>query len=772
MGNRTDMRLFLPLLAGAFSILFAQQAPQPRKIQVLIVTGQDKHPWRESTPYLRGLLEQTGKFEVRVTEEFHGTSPETLAPYDALVLNYSDEKLTVPPWSEATKQALLSFVRSGKGLVVYHHAAASFQDWPEYRALLGCVWRTGQSHHAPVHDYKVDIQDPDHPITRGLTSLMAETDELYAGLECEPSDKFHVLATGWDDHSLYRVKQGEKPPSGPSRNEPLLWTLNYGSGRVFATMLGNDMRAVHTPGFISTFVRGAEWAATGKVTIPPPVSSPRSTPAGWLSFGGDSQRTGWARGETLLKKENVGNLELKWKAQLDNSPKELTSLAAPVVVDQVKTDRGIKEYVIVAGSSDDIFAIDADTGKTVWQKKFSAEGAPSRRTSTLCPFALNATPAIQAGRPQTVYVISSDGKLHALSAVDGEDRSAPRQFVPPFSKNWSLNIAENVLYTAVSQGCNGVMSGVYSVDISQPDQPIRDFQAGRPGIWGRAGVAISPVSGTVFAETGDGVFDPNAGSWGDTFLALSPRDLRVTDYYTPANREWLTRKDLDMGCMTPVVFEFNGKEYLVGGGKEGRLFLLDTSSLGGTSHREPLLRTDLLTNADAAYAGHGFWGSFGTWMDATKTRWLFAPAWGPPHPDAISSFPITNGDATAGSIMAFRIEGNNGSPALKPSWISRGLNVPEPPIVANGVVFALSSGEDVRQADAVGKGLNTVERVHGSGHAVLYALDAETGKQLFSSGGAISSFTHFGGIAVSNGRVFVTAWDGTVYAFGIKNEQR
>ena len=160
------------------------------------------------------------------------------------MLNYSDEKLAVPPWSDATKGTLLSAVRSGKGLVVYHHSAASFQDWPEYEELVGCVWRTGQSHHSPVHNYKVDIQDANHPIMRGLASFMAETDELYAGLKCQPSNRFHVLATGWDDHSLYRAKPNEAPPSGPSRDEPLLWTLNYGSGRVFATMLGNDMRAV------------------------------------------------------------------------------------------------------------------------------------------------------------------------------------------------------------------------------------------------------------------------------------------------------------------------------------------------------------------------------------------------------------------------------------------------------------------------------------------------------------------------------------------------
>ena len=256
------------MLLFACAALSAQTTPP--KIQVLIITGQDKHPWRDSSPYLRDLLNQTGRFEVRVTEEFHGAGPETLAPYDVAVLDYSDEKLDVPDWSDATKAALLEFVRSGKGLVVYHHSAASFQHWAEYEKLIGCVWRTGVSHHSPVHDYTVKIQDGDHPITRGMTpTFMAQTDELYAGLECQPSPTFHVLATGWDDHSRYKGRPHEPSPDSPSQDEPLLWTLSYGSGRVFATMLGNDMRAVHTPGFISTFVRGAEWAATGAVTIPP-----------------------------------------------------------------------------------------------------------------------------------------------------------------------------------------------------------------------------------------------------------------------------------------------------------------------------------------------------------------------------------------------------------------------------------------------------------------------------------------------------------------------
>jgi type 1 glutamine amidotransferase len=265
------MKSLIPVLILISTLALCGQAPPaPHKIQVLIITGQDKHPWRETTLYLREILTQTDRFEVRVTEEFRHGNLESLAAYDVAVLNYSDEKLDIPSWSPVTKDALLAYVRSGKGLVVYHHSAASFQDWEEFGKLAGCVWRTVGSHHAPVHDYKVDIRDMEHPITRGMGPFMAKSDELYAGLKCRPPAGFHVLATGWDDHALYVAKPPDPLPEGPSRDEPLLWTVSYGSGRVFATMLGNDMRAVRTAGFVATFVRGTEWAATGAVTIPLP----------------------------------------------------------------------------------------------------------------------------------------------------------------------------------------------------------------------------------------------------------------------------------------------------------------------------------------------------------------------------------------------------------------------------------------------------------------------------------------------------------------------
>ena len=289
------------------------------------------------------------------------------------------------------------------------------------------------------------------------------------------------------------------------------------------------------------------------------------------------------------------------------------------------------------------------------------------------------------------------------------------------------------------------------------------------GIWGRGGPVVG-FDGKVYGETGDGPYDAAAGKYSDTFLALSPKDLKLVDYYTPANRDWITRKDLDMGNISPVIFDYKGRELMVGAGKEGILFLLDAKSLGGDTHRKPLYRSPLYTNEDVDFAGRGFWGAFASWQDEKGTRWVYAPAWGPPHAKA-PAFAVTNGPAPNGSIMAFKVEDKDGHPVLAPAWISRDMNVPEPPVIANGVVFAVSSGEFVRQAKESGALFSSKERADMAvGNATLFAFDAETGKELFSSGKTMPSFTHFSGIAISNGRVFVTTFDSTLYAFSVKPE--
>jgi uncharacterized protein len=258
------------------SLIDAQQPPAgPPKIQTLIITGQNGHDWRGTTPLLRKALEDTGKFEVRVTEEFRGGGPETLAPYDVLVLNYFEGGRPERRWGERADNAFLDFVRSGKGVVIYHFAMAAFDGWTEYEKMSGGNWRPNNGHHSAPHNYTVDIKDTEHPITKGLKlSFPQANDELYANLRWQPAGSYHVLATAYDDHELYKASRTDarapQPLEGAGATEPMLWTVDYGKGRVFVTALGHVGENVQTPAFTTTFTRGVEWAATGKVTLPIP----------------------------------------------------------------------------------------------------------------------------------------------------------------------------------------------------------------------------------------------------------------------------------------------------------------------------------------------------------------------------------------------------------------------------------------------------------------------------------------------------------------------
>jgi type 1 glutamine amidotransferase len=255
-----------------FLVPLAAQQPQPapQKIETLIITGQNGHDWRGTTPLLRKALEDTGKFVVRVNEEFRGAGPETLAPYDLVVLNYYELRKPELRWGPRAEDALLDFVRSGKGVVIYHFSVAAFDGWVEYEKMCAGNWRPKNGHHSAAHDFKVEIKEPDHPITRGLkTDFLQPKDELYANLRWQPADQYRVLATAWDEHALYQGK-ARQPIPGDGIHQPMLWVLPYGQGRVFATALGHDVPAVQTPAFVVTFTRGAEWAATGAVTLPVP----------------------------------------------------------------------------------------------------------------------------------------------------------------------------------------------------------------------------------------------------------------------------------------------------------------------------------------------------------------------------------------------------------------------------------------------------------------------------------------------------------------------
>ncbi|MCX8108108.1 MAG: ThuA domain-containing protein [Verrucomicrobiae bacterium] len=251
--NNSERRNMHRALIGLASWLAVacMAAESPSKVRVLIVTGDDvspAHNWAEVAATTRQILESSGKFEVKVCEDAGiFDSASSLSRYDLVYFTMYNAR--TPTISDQAKENLLNYVKSGKGFVVAHLASASFKEWNEFRNLCGRVWVMGTSGHGPRSVFKARVVKKDHPITRGISDFDVD-DELYAKLQGDAP--INVLVEADSDWS--------------KKTEPLVFTLEYGKGRVFHHTFGHDGKALMTPAVKLIIQRGSEWAATGNVT--------------------------------------------------------------------------------------------------------------------------------------------------------------------------------------------------------------------------------------------------------------------------------------------------------------------------------------------------------------------------------------------------------------------------------------------------------------------------------------------------------------------------
>src|SRR5215813_9287612 len=89
--------------------------------------------------------------------------------------------------------------------------------------------------------------------------------------------------------------------------------------------------------------------------------------ADWLTDGGNSQRIAWQQDEKILTLSNVKDMKLLWKIKLDNEPRQMHSLFPPLIIGRLNTSRGPREVLIETGVSDNIYAIDVETGQLIWK---------------------------------------------------------------------------------------------------------------------------------------------------------------------------------------------------------------------------------------------------------------------------------------------------------------------------------------------------------------------------------------------------------------------
>jgi len=550
---------------------------------------------------------------------------------------------------------------------------------------------------------------------------------------------------------------------------------------------------------------GMDPAIARRMAIPPadPVTfniPPASNE--WLTWGYDQERSGWNRAETTLSPKTVGKLKQVWSTQL-NVPVDkyvLSTMTAPVVVAGVATAQGAKDLLIIHGANDTVFAVDAGSGQQLWSKSFTN---PNKSTAPirdwLCPKTPNATPTIDKARG-IVFFLTNDGMLRGLNLADGADRLTPVSLAAPFVRAWSLNLIDNVIYSPSGRACGEIIdknsleytaaisglrragsgplldaSAVNAADVHDLAKPVvtHFFTSGaRPAApWGRGGVARAP--GGVVLETSNGRYDPAAGDFSESVLKLSPRAARLMDSFTPSN--WMDNLQHDLsGSSNPIVFNFAGKTLIAVSQKEGVLRILDANNLGGQNHMTPLWQSSKLGNDQKTGTdpGRGVWGSPATYENNGR-RFVYLPMLGNPSKDA-PTFPVTNGPIPNGSIMAFEVKDDGGKISAVPAWTSTDMIMPDPPVVANGVVYALSSAGQAMQNGAkpgdprMPYDVSAVLRSTPVSNMTLTAYDAESGKQLWSSGKTMTDWVHFSEPVVALGKVFVVTHDAHVIAFGLK----
>lgn len=485
--------------------------------------------------------------------------------------------------------------------------------------------------------------------------------------------------------------------------------------------------------------------------------------ADWSSSSGNPQRDGWSRSEDQLSRESAahGDIRLLYSYRVDAKPQRM---GTPVMLTNIISWKGFKSLAFVAGASD-VYSIDYSLGRPYFRTHLDSGDKPAAATA-LCPGGITAgvtmsggstsvarnVPAAPAGGARGasgrgggggggnrgggpggphVWAVSADGFLQTLRQQDGDNKAtAPIPFVPANSRVSDLTMNNGVIYAATQNECGGNPNALYAVDVTSAEKKVVSFPTNGGGFSGSAGVAASTDGNLVYGlvPSGNGSV---AGQYKNTVLALDAKTLALKDYFTPSDPAPPVKKGAEEPGATPAVFVWNGKDVIVSGGSDGRIYLLDFASPGGADHHTPLAKSSVFAAADGT---NGIVNAFATWIDPGNTRWIY------------SSIVGANGN---GSIVAFTVEDDGGKPKLTERWRSRDLISPAAPAVTNGLVFALSTGQAKTPKNAV-----------------LYGLDSSTGKEIWSSGQTATSYAT-GGLAINASIVMFATHDSQIHAYGI-----
>lgn len=518
-------------------------------------------------------------------------------------------------------------------------------------------------------------------------------------------------------------------------------------------------------------------ALAGAALLLPPAMARAQRIGIWSIPGGNPQHDNWQPVEMKLSSATVpSGFKFLWKVKLGQDTSNPRSFTEPLLQPGLITGHGFKDMVLWA-DSETVYSVDSELGTLIWKRDFNlpqqekgpCAGAnlqilidPPRVIHFGAPRAPGAPPVrfvhprpIPPGERRVgdassggfgirgLFVLTSDGMLHEQIMATGKDYAPPVNFLPtPAGAYSALNKSGSTIYVAAGDGCTGVPNAVWSIDLSTSADRVGSYRTASVPVWNPAGPAAG-MNGEIYVQTFEGR-KASTDSHPNSIVGLEANDLKVTDWFTPAR----TGKGAAHGA-GPIAFSYKGQELIAALDAEGRIVVLQSGSLGGADHHTPLVETDPLIGKVRGRAEKDAWEGLASWTDRGGVPWIFVSISGEAARGL--KFAASNGPAPHGSVLAFKLQEQDGKLALVPGWISRDLVHPAPPAVANGVVLALSGGD-------------------GSRRAMLYALDGASGKALYSSGDSIDGSTGGNGMSVGGGHVFFTTEDNTLYSFGIPLE--
>lgn len=468
--------------------------------------------------------------------------------------------------------------------------------------------------------------------------------------------------------------------------------------------------------------------------------------ANWTTNGYDAQRSSWVRTDAKISTESLSKpgFQFLWKIGLAGQPTPM------VVLDPYTGYRGHKSLGFLSGPADDIFGIDIDLGLVEWHVHRVIAMKPPANNTLACPGGMSsslarptavAIPAVAAGSAGLVRSGSARGAVGepyqgAANLLPPAAAPAPPRASAPAARAAPAVARPNAVYALTSDGmlqtlyvsngaeaapplsfvpANAQAFGLIVVDNVAYVETAHGCGGVRDGIW-----ALDLANGQVTSwRSGDAGIVGTAGpafgpdgtlyvTTGDALTALEPRTLTVKSSFQ------------GKFASSPVVFRLGDKILVAAATVEGDIQLLNAAAPDVSLYR-----------TTGGPSVHLIPGALTSWQDPSGTRWIL--------------------EAADNAITAWKVAEQNGTPGIGLAWTSRNIAAPLTPVVVNGVVFAAAGGNP-------------------STPGVLYALDGVSGRELWNSGNTIASFVHSGELSAGDSQIYLSTYDGTLYAFGFPME--